>query len=246
MTSGPRRISMAGRLHTATRGICGWRDRLAKPDTQWKRRFSAFETAMSWELASPTESGLPTPIEQLFHGSGFKDLTLLLAVAEHQVELDGQGHASQCDVWALIDTDLGKLSLTVEAKANEKFGETLEAWLSVSSETKRRNRELRWEYLRQNLPPCDRRFLSVPYQILHRCAAAVIEAKRLKLRHAAFLVQSFSAPEKSFQAYAAFCQALGLQQARGGMSMSSVGDISLGVGWADCPFATDQQIAAIA
>ncbi len=38
------------RLHIATRGICNWRQRLASPDRQWKRSYSAFETAVSLEL----------------------------------------------------------------------------------------------------------------------------------------------------------------------------------------------------
>lgn len=239
-------MSVADRLLTATRGICSWRDRLAKPDTQWKRKFSAFETAISWEFASSTPSGLPDPIQKLFDGNEYKNPTVLLAVAEHKVELDGDGHASQCDVWAVVDTDLGALSLTVEAKARETFGdETLEVWLAGSSPSSRENRKRRWQHVCANLPP-ERSYLSVPYQILHRCAAAAIEAKRLKLRHAAFAVQSFNAPDESFQAYATFCRTLGLPPARGRMAMTNVGDISLGVGWAECPFATDQQIAAVA
>jgi hypothetical protein len=53
----------------------------------------------------------------------------MFAVAEHKVDLPGGIAASQCDVWAVVRTKAGMLSL-VEAKAKEKFGdEILEKWL---------------------------------------------------------------------------------------------------------------------
>ena len=44
--------------------------------------------------------------------------------------------------------------------------------------------------------------------MLHRCAASVIEAKRLGLEHAAFFIQAFDTPDKSFHDYVMFCEAL--------------------------------------
>ena len=52
-------------------------------------------------------------------------LVLIFAVAEHKVELPGRGPASQSDVWAVVKTKTGMLSLTVEAKAEEKFGDEI-------------------------------------------------------------------------------------------------------------------------
>jgi hypothetical protein len=137
------------RLCVETRGICNWRERLAKPDTQWKRRYSAFETAVSRETASHHPTGLPEPITALFQGSVFGEATLLLFIGEHKVPLDGGRADSQCDVWALLDTPSGGVSLSVEAKANETFGqgnESLGDWLVAGeSERSRRNREDRWK-----------------------------------------------------------------------------------------------------
>lgn len=116
------------RLCIATRGIGSWRERLASPDRQWKRRFSAFETAVSWELAS--KSGLPEPIRDLFRSSHYGEPLLMFAGVEHKVDLPGGNAASQSDVWAVVQTSAGMLSLTVEAKATEAFGEEmLENWL---------------------------------------------------------------------------------------------------------------------
>ena len=69
-------------LCTETRGICNWRERLAKPDSQWRRGYSAFETAVSWEGASRKPAGLPEPIAALFRHSIFSEAALLLAISE--------------------------------------------------------------------------------------------------------------------------------------------------------------------
>jgi Domain of unknown function (DUF6946) len=233
------------RLNIATRGIGSWRERLANPELHWKREFSAFETAVSWEFASNSESGLPGSIDKLFRESDYGEPTLVSAVAEHKVDLPGGNAASQSDVWAIVRTSLGMVSLTVEAKAKESFGdEILEGWL-VAGETElsTNNRKKRWEYVQAHLPKSDS-LLQVRYQILHRCAASVIEAKRLGFRHAAFIVQAFNTPANSFEDYAVFCKALEIPAVRGSMTTTSVRAVSLGIGWADCPLATDAEVVA--
>jgi hypothetical protein len=234
-------------LCISTRGISSWRERLARPDRQWKRGFSAFETAVSWELASKSESGIPEPIGKLLRERDYGDPVLWFAVAEHKVELPGGPAASQCDVWAVVETKAGVLSLTVEAKAKEKFGDkVLEKWLvKGKSERSRQNRKMRFEYVRSHLPPSDS-YLQVRYQMLHRCAASVIEAKRLGFQHAAFVVQAFNCPEDSFQDYVVFCKALNIPAARGSMAPTFANGVFLSVGWADCVFATDAEVVATA
>jgi hypothetical protein len=234
------------RLHIATRGAGTWKERLVNPSLHWKREYSAFETAVSWELASKSKSGLPLPIHNLFVNSGYDEPTLIYAVAEHRVDLPpGAIAPSQCDVWAVVKTSSGMLSLSVEAKAGEAFGDAiLEKWLSSGDgEHSKNNREIRWDYVRLHLPKSDL-YEKVRFQILHRCAASVIEAKRLGFQHAAFVVQAFNTPDVSFQDYALFCKAVNLPAARGTMAKTSVNGISLGVGWADCALATDADVAA--
>lgn len=235
------------RLCIATRGPCSWRERLASPETQWRRGYSAFETAVSWEYASSSPTGLPQPIAELFRGTVFEIPVLQLAIAEHKVDLPGGRAASQCDVWAIVKTSMGMLSLTVEAKAREAFGDDiLERWLVAGgTDESKSSRKTRWDYVQSHLPKSDS-FLQVRYQILHRCAASVIEAKRLGFQHAAFIVQAFNTPEESFQNYAAFCQALRIPGKRGSLATTAVDGISLSVGWADCPLATDNEVAATA
>ena len=113
------------RLCIETRGIGSWRTRLASPDRHWRRYYSAFETAVSWELASRSNSGIPEPIAKLLCASGYRDHVLIFAIAEHKVPLPGGNAASQSDVWAVVNTGVGSLSLTVEAKARESFGDAI-------------------------------------------------------------------------------------------------------------------------
>jgi hypothetical protein len=190
---------------------------------------------------------LPRPIAELFRDTIYENPVLQLAIAEHEVDLPGGLAASQCDVWAIVNTSVGMLSLTVEAKAREVFGDDiLERWLVAhGTDESKSNRKIRWDYVQSHLPKSDS-FFQVCYQILHRCAASVIEAKRLGFQHAAFIVQAFNTPEESFQNYAAFCQALKVPGMRGSLATNSVDAISLSVGWADCLPATDIEVAATA
>ena len=238
-------------LCVETRGICNWRERLAKPDSQWRRGFSAFETAVSWEKAAYHSAGLPEPVADLFRGSVFGEATLLLAIAEHKVPLVGGLADSQCDVWALLSSASGGISLSVEAKANESFGqgnEPLKDWLIAGkSERSRQNRKDRWKCIFASLPSAGQDAYSpAPYQLLHRCAAAVIEAKRFSVPNAVFIVQAFKSPVESFEAFSTFCRAVGAKAERGQMQTTTVGEIRLGIGWVDCPFATDAEVAAVA
>lgn len=233
-------------LYIATRGIDSWRQRLANPERQWRRGYSAFETAVAWEFAARTGSGIPVPLRELFSSTNIGSASLILAIAEHKVPLPGGNADSQCDVWAIVGSSAGMLSLSVEAKARETFGnDSLEQWLAAGkTDRAKANRQQRWEFIRSHLPPLTTP-LPLRYQMLHRCAASVIEARRLGLRQAAFVVQAFNAPAGSFQEYERFCQALNIDAVRGRMGSTSTGETALHVGWADCALATDQQVAAV-
>ena len=224
------------RLHISTRGIGSWRDRLADPVTHWKRGCSAFETAVSWEDAASRASGLPEKVERAFVAGGLVTPTLMFAVAEHQVALRGRGRQSQCDVWALVRTGSGIVSLAVEAKAREPFGrETLSQWLEAgSTSSSKANRRVRWDHIRENLPEeSEEDYGPVAYQLLHRCGAAVI-------------VQAFGAESDQYIQFEQFCSCVGITPHSGALDEVRVGEIRLSVGWVDCPLATDPQVAATA
>jgi hypothetical protein len=85
----------------------------------------------------------------------------------------------------------------------------------------------------------------VAYQILHRCAAAVIEAQRYGIAHAVFVVQAFNSPPTSYAEFETFCHAIGVAPERGRLLSQTVGGIELGVAWIDFPFATDAQLVRL-
>ena len=170
-----------------TAGIESWKARLADPDKHWKREASAFEAAVSWELASRTDRGLPGAVAKILdQEEELREAQVLFALPEHKVPLPGGSRASQTDVWALLRGPRGLISMAVEAKAEELFGDTLESWKSESP-----GKEKRLEYLHKvlkcqtDLPPATR------YQLVHRTASALIEAQRTSAAYAVMMVQSF-------------------------------------------------------
>lgn len=237
------------RICVATRGIECWRSRLADPKKQWVRECSAFEAAVSWELAAKSDSGLPDLIAEMLTRADYGNPKLLFGVAEHQVPLQGRGHDSQCDFWALLTTNRGTVSCSVEAKANEAFGnghQSLNDWLEGgTSRNSKSNRIQRWQYVQEMLPG-DSDYGNVAFQLLHRCATAVIEAKRFGLSHAVFIVQAFASPDTSYNEFVKLCSALRVQSKKGQLHKSKVGEITLGLAWLDFPFASDDELLSLA
>ena len=53
-------------------------------------------------------------------------------------------------------------------------------------------------------------------------------------------------PPKSFDAFSRMCSAMGVPVDRERLQVTTVDGIRLGVGWADCSFATDTEVAGVA
>ena len=104
------------RLQVATRGLEDWKSRLADPELHWKRTRSAFEAAVSWELARHSKSGLPKDVERAFAGDpALASPVLLVGLVEHKVDIPHGKRPSQNDVWPLVRAQGGLLSMAVEA-----------------------------------------------------------------------------------------------------------------------------------
>ncbi len=190
------------RILIPTQFITSWKSLLAEPDKQWRTGYSAMMTAQSWETAG----GLPPEIKTAFaesEGDYFNNLELLIAIPEYKTDLKGGRRPSQSDVFVLLRSDKGLIAVTVEAKAREDFGPTMAQWRNgVSDEgyTKRLRHIMENTGLEKSVPDHTR------YQLLHRTASAVIEAKRFHCNAAVMLVQSFveSDAENNFEGYADF------------------------------------------
>lgn len=177
-----------------TSGPADWRDLLGDPDRHWRAGYSAMACAQSWE------AGFPSEVARLLGA----DAELQVAIVEHRVPLPGGGAPSQCDVFALVRADGRDLAVAVEAKVEEPFGPTLAEWQASPSKGKTARLEAICGWLGIGIPGG-----VIRYQLLHRTAAAVAEARRWHRPVAAMIVQSFSRDGAWFDDYAAFLDLFG-------------------------------------
>ena len=202
-----------------------WAQFLAEPVKQWRTGFSARTLAYSWQEAA----GFPVEVQSALSENGaFAEIKLLLALPEHQVHLPGGSRPSQNDIWVLARAGESLVSIAVEGKVAEPFGPTLEEWLDGASAGK----SARLAYLRGELGLAEQLPGTVRYQLLHRFASAVIEAKRFGATHAVMLVHSFSQAHQWFEDYAAFAALLGVEVAVNRVvSVGQRGGVHLHLGW---------------
>lgn len=179
-----------------------WAQFLAQPEKQWRVGFSARTLAYSWQEAA----GFPHEVRAvLSRPPVFDDIELLLAIPEHRVALPGGSRPSQSDIWVLARSCSQLISIAVEGKVSEPFGPTVQE----RSMDRLRGGADRLDYLCAELGLDASLPGGIRYQLLHRTASAVIEAKRFAADHAVMLVHSFSQCEEWFQDYADFVALFG-------------------------------------
>ena len=177
-------------------GADDWRRLLVDPEKQWRPGYSAHALAQAWESAR----GFPPEVRACL-SDRFVECEPLFAVPEYKVPLPGGSRPSQNDLFVLarLDGELGVIM--VEGKVAEPFGPTLTDWLKDASAGKRE----RLAHLQTMLGLQDIGG-HIRYQLLHRTASALIEARRFNSRYAVLLVHSFSAENawlEDFQAFTA-------------------------------------------
>ena len=199
-----------------------WSQFLADPDRQWRQGYSARTLAYSWQEAF----GFPAEVNSVL-SSVFPEIELLFAFPEHQVPLPGGGHSSQNDIWALAHSHDQLVSITVEGKVSEPFGPTIHEWQAASSPGKTKRLAYLLSLLELPSPP-----ESLRYQLLHRTASAIIEARRCNAVHAVMLVHSFSRSEEWFADYADFVTLMGgTASINSVVSVGSKSGVSLHIAW---------------
>ena len=193
------------RIYVPTTGVENWQALLADPVKHWKTGYSAKSLAYSWEEAQ----GFPAEIKELFASApeqGLKDIELLLAIPEHKVPLPGGSTQSQNDVFVLGKANGQLVSIAIEGKVSEPFGPTVGEWIAGGSSGKHE----RLGFLKEVLEIAGEIDLNVRYQLLHRTASAVIEAKRFNAPKAVMIVHSFSQTSEWFEDYANFLKLFGV------------------------------------
>ena len=182
-----------------------WKTFLAS-ETHWKPGYSAKSAAESWERVE----GLPGEIRNAFNKhDSFKDSEMLLAIPEFKVPLPGGSRPSQNDLLVVTSNANGLTVITVEAKVNEDFGQTVKEWLKDASVGK----EKRLEYLLTTIDFQSNEVDNLRYQLFHRLASSVIMAKKFHANKALMIIQSFQEDDERnhFDDYQKFISAYGIK-----------------------------------
>ncbi len=208
-----------------------WKSLLADPDKQWKTGYSAKSLAYSWQK----REDFPHSVKRVFRDSGinlFQDIELLIAFPEWKVPLPGGRRASQNDIFVLAKAGDQLVSIMVEGKVRESFGEIVFEWKSDNSKGKQTRLSYLCDLLRLDKERVDR----IRYQLLHRTASAIIEAKRFNAKNALMLVHSFSKEsEQENEGFQDYCQFLSLYKLKGKMNFltlpTTINGVRLYFGW---------------
>ncbi|RSD28597.1 DUF6946 family protein [Mesobacillus subterraneus] len=202
-----------GKYFVPSKGAASWRELLADQDKHWKETYSAYELANCWEGAE----SLPGSVNNVFKKSGislFQDVQILYGFPEYKIGLPGGGAKSQNDLYLLAKANGDLLTIMVEGKVAEPFGEKIITWKGeVPSEGRRK----RLEYLLDLLKLKEEDALHTRYQLLHRTASVIIEAKKVNAKNALMLVHSFSKEGKWFEDYAQFVELYNLVAIKDGL-----------------------------
>jgi Domain of unknown function (DUF6946) len=208
------------RVVVPAEGVSSWRALLADPVRQWKSGYSAKALAHCWQEAN----GFPQSVHDVFaaFGQPFETAELVLAIPEHRVAFPGGSRASQTDLFAVARGAGELIAIAVEGKVAEEFDSTVGDWLSrrAADQAKRgraaepsaRARK-RLRFLCQLLDLDQAEVADLRYQLLHRTAAALLEANRFAAPHALMLVHSFSDQDAWLGDYTKFAARMGASSA---------------------------------
>ncbi|PKN79837.1 MAG: hypothetical protein CVU48_04115 [Candidatus Cloacimonetes bacterium HGW-Cloacimonetes-1] len=184
---------------------CEWRKLLADPIEHWKDGYSAKELVKLWAQSDE----LPETVKDLFPDDEMKPIFLF---PEYSVQMPGKGKDSFNDLYVLTSTKNGYLPIIVEAKAGEEFGPIVSEWYRDKGKSwdKGKNASIRLSGILSILglegydQPPYLRIGNLRYQLFHRSASAILEAKRIKATKALVLIQSFRQDAKSYSDFKQF------------------------------------------
>lgn len=163
------------KIYIPSRGPEDWKQFLAEPEKQWKKRDSARALAYCREEAD----GFRGCVKRVLNGSGFplfKDMKLLYAFPEHQVPLPGGSRPSQTDPFVLAKSSSNELvSIALKGKVGGPFGPSVGEWINNSSTGKER----RLAFLCEQLGLESETIKGIRYQLLHRTVSAILKALEL-------------------------------------------------------------------
>lgn len=184
--------------------------RLAPPkarEKHWVDGRSAKECARAW--CRPTGVCVPDEILAVFAQDPiFSELEFLWATPEHRVRFDAfEGEPRNSDMVAVANCRLGKIALSIEAKADETFGErvidVLEAGVKKIARDQGTNSIARVQALASALLPpktnSPQTLGELRYQLLTATAGAIAFAIEQNARAAVLIVHEFHTSKTSIE-----------------------------------------------
>ncbi len=204
-------------------GVESWRP-LLQSEGHWRTGASARTLAHAWSDGS----GFPKEVQRaLDESDGLAGTRLLIAIPEHQVQLPGLDVASHTDLWVLGRSPSALVSIAVDGKVDETFGPTVDEWCETATKDERARLDGLYQLLRLDSVPGTTR-----YQLLHRTASAILEARRFTAAHAVMMVHSFSSNDSWFDDFGAFASLFKAEPRRYGFARSANhSEPSLHLGW---------------
>ena len=202
--------------------------------------YSAYALANCWEEAN----SLPFCVEKVFIESKlplFNKVEVLYGFPEYKVSLPGGSASSQNDLYVLAKANNELITIMVEGKVLEPFGETIESWLGDSPSNGKRTR---LEYLLNQLGLDEESVLNQRYQLMHRAASALLEARNVNANNALMLVHSFSEKGKWFEDYEKFVKLFSLFPKKNGIvGPVQLNGINLYFGWVTEVLSVEQKVS---
>lgn len=173
---------------------------LAKQELHWRAGYSAQELAVAWWSS---QNDFPAAVRAVLKTAPeYANAELVDGFFEREVELGSPGRNSQTDL--MVIAGLGdKLGIiAVEGKVEESFAELVAHWNGTTG------KQCRLEGLCETLGLDAAQVGGIRYQLLHRTASAIYEAKRYRCRHALMLMHSFSPTHRWFEDFVSLSRAL--------------------------------------
>jgi len=105
-----------------------------KNPAHWVEGRSAMEAARAWLAATP--SAPPEVVNLLATNENFCNVVLDFAEPEAHLRFDRHRNPRNADLAIWAHDDIGPLAITVEAKADEEFGDTVSGSIAAALETR--------------------------------------------------------------------------------------------------------------
>lgn len=174
-----------------------------KKDYQWACGRSAMELAKAW-FADGNLSAPPELMSLLFSHPSLRGLKLINGIPERVTSLPERGEGRNHDLWLLGRTERESVTICVEAKADEPFGNNTVAEYKKAALQQRKRHEStrapeRIDALIAMIGKPKSNWDAVRYQLLAAICGTILQAKNDSSNLAAFIVHEFQTDKTTME-----------------------------------------------